>query len=134
MPSPAQTIQTMYAAFGQGDVATLLAHCTDDVEWIHRGKLDIPYLGRFTGKEAVQQWFGNVAKYDGIEAFEPREFLEGADHCTVLGWERTRALPDGGVFECDWVHVFTLRDGKVCRFVGSFDTAEVARARGIALR
>jgi ketosteroid isomerase-like protein len=47
----------------------------------------------------------------------------------VLGWERTRALPGGGVFETDWVHVMTLREGLVARFVGSYDTAAVADAR-----
>ena len=47
----------------------------------------------------------------------------------MLGWERTQALPGGGVFETDWVHVFKLRDGKVSQFIGTYDTAAVAKAR-----
>lgn len=129
MSTPTEVIQAMYGAFGRGDIAALLAMLTDDVHWEHKGSIGLPYMGVFRGKEAVQQWFGHVAAHDGIEAFEPREFLAGADHVTVLGWERTRALPDGGVFETDWVHVFNLRDDRVCRFIGSYDTAAVEHAR-----
>ena len=129
MPSPTEVAQTMYAAFGRGDIQTLLDLVTDDIEWIHRGSIGLPYMGTFRGKAALLQWFGHVAEFDGIQVFEPREFLEGANHVTVLGWERTQALPGGGVFETDWVHVMTLRDGKVCRFVGAYDTAAVLKAR-----
>ena len=129
MPTPTEVVQSMYAAFGRGDIQTLLDHVTDDVEWIHRGSIGLPYMGTFRGKAALLQWFGHVAECDGIQAFEPREFLAGADHVTVLGWERTQALPGGGVFETDWVHVMNVRDGKVCRFVGAYDTAAVLEAR-----
>jgi ketosteroid isomerase-like protein len=129
MPSPTETVQAMYAAFGRGDIATLLEHVTDDVVWTHRGSIGLPYMGTFHGKQALLQWFGDVAEYDGIQAFEPREFLAGPDHVTVLGWERTQALPGGGVFETDWVHVMNLRGGKVCRFIAAYDTAAVLKAR-----
>jgi ketosteroid isomerase-like protein len=79
------------------------------------------------------QWFGLVAEADAIQTFEPHEFVVGADHVTVLGWEGTQASPGGGVSKTNWVHVMRLRDGKVSRFYGMFDTAAVARARaGIA--
>jgi ketosteroid isomerase-like protein len=130
---PTALIQSIYAAFGRGDVETLLASMTDDVDWTMHGSLALPYLDRFQGKPAVLRFFGLVAEFDDIQAFEPREFFAGADHVTVLGWERTRAKPDGGVFETPWVHVFTLRDGKVARFVGMYDTAAVAKARPAVL-
>ena len=129
MSSPTEIVQSLYSAFGRGDIPALLAQLTDDVHWEHKGQLPLAYLRTARGKADVATWFGQVAELDDIQAFEPREFLAGPDHVTVLGWERTRARPDGGVFECDWVHVFRLREGKVCRFVGSFDTAAVAAAQ-----
>ena len=129
MTQPVEIIQAMYAAFGRGDVPGLLTMLSDDVEWIHRGSIGLPYMGRFVGKAAVAKWFGDVAETDGIQVFEPREFLAGPDHVTVLGWERTKALPAGDVFECDWVHVFNVKNGKVTRFVGTYDTAASAAAR-----
>jgi uncharacterized protein len=129
MSNPTEIIQSMYAAFGRGDVPALLEMLTDDVEWTHRGSIGLPYMGTVRGKAAVARWFGQVAELDGIQAFEPREFLAGPDHVTVLGWERTQALPRGKVFETDWVHVFNVRDGKVTRFIGTYDTAASAAAR-----
>jgi len=129
MNQPVQVIQSLYAAFGRGDVPGVLALLSDDVEWIHRGEIGVPYMGRFAGKPAVAKWFGLVAEADGIQAFEPREFLCGPEHVTVLGWERTQALPAGKVFETDWVHVFSVKDGKVTRFIGTYDTAVSAAAR-----
>lgn len=129
MSSPSDTIQSMYAAFGRGDLPALLEHLSDDVEWTHHGSIGLPFMGTFRGKAAVAKWFADVAAVDGVQAFEPREFLAGPDHVTVLGWERTRALPNGNVFETDWVHVFNVKNGRVTRFVGSYDTAASAAAR-----
>lgn len=129
MSNPVEIVQSLYAAFGRGDVPALLDLLSSDVQWIHNGSIGLPYMGRFVGKPAVAQWFSQVAALDGIEAFEPREFLAGPDHVTVLGWERTRALPAGGIFESDWVHVFNLREGRIGRFVGTYDTAASAAAR-----
>ncbi len=129
MPSPTETVQSLYAAFGSGNMPALLELVTDDIEWTFHGSIALPYLGTFRGKAALLKWFGLVAENDGIQAFEPREFFAGTDHVTVLGWERTQALPAGGVFETHWVHVMNLRDGRVARFVGMYDTAAVERAR-----
>ena len=129
MSSPTETIQTLYAAFGRGDLATILARCADSVEWVHHGSIDLPFMGRFVGKPAVAQWFADVAAHEGVQAFEPREFLAGPEHVTVLGWERTQALPNGTVFETDWIHVFVVRDGLITRFVGIYDTAASGAAR-----
>ncbi len=41
----------------------------------------------------------------------------------VLGWEKTVARDTGKPFECEWAHVFTVKDGKVNRWRGFFDTA-----------
>ena len=134
MISNTELVQNMYAAFGRGDVPALLANMTDDIEWTMNGTLDLPYMGTFRGKAAVAQWFGHVAQADDIQVFEPREFFAGADHVTVLGWERTRALPGGGVFEAHWMHLMTMREGKLARFVGLYDTAAAAQARAAIRR
>lgn len=129
--NPTSVVQSMYAAFGRGDVEGLLGLCSDDVDWTMLGSIDLPYIGQFQGKPALLRWFGLVAEFDDIQAFEPREFFAGDDHVTVLGWERTRAKVSGGVFETPWVHLFTLRDGKVARFVGLYDTAAAAAAQRV---
>jgi ketosteroid isomerase-like protein len=52
-----------------------------------------------------------------------REFIEAGEHVTVLGWAKVLALDTGMPFESEWVHVFTVRDGKVVRWRGFANTA-----------
>lgn len=127
--TPLQLVQDAYAAFGRGDVPALLALLTPDVRWAFVGDRKAPYTGSAQGHSQVREWFQAVAQADGIQAFEPREFLAGPDHVTVLGWERTQALPAGGVFETPWIHVWQVRDGRLSRFWGMLDTEAAARAR-----
>lgn len=58
-----------------------------------------------------------------------RQLLVGTDHVTVLGWERTVSNPAGKAFECEWVHVWRVRDGRISSFWGMLDTAASASAR-----
>ena len=129
MTPPTALVQSAYAAFGSGDIPALLALLTPDVRWEFVGDAQAPYTGSVQGRSQVAEWFQAVAQVDGIQAFEPREFLAGADHVTVLGWERTQALPGGAVFETPWVHVWQVRDGLLSRFFGILDTQAAARAR-----
>ena len=122
-------IQTAYACFGRGDIPALLALTTRDVDWQFHGDRGAGYTGRVQGQAQVGEWFGEVARLDDIQAFEPREFLAGADHVTVIGHERTIARATGRTFETPWVHVWQLRDGRIARFTGFFDTQAAAEAR-----
>lgn len=126
---PLAIVQAGYAAFGRGDLPALLALMQPDVRWRFIGDRRAPYTRTAQGHDDVARWFGQVAAADAIQAFEPREFLVGPDHVTVLGWERTAALPGNGVFECEWVHVWRLRDGKVASFWGLLDSEAATRAR-----
>jgi ketosteroid isomerase-like protein len=127
--SPLEVVQAAYAAFGSGDIPAILDLVAEDVDWTFRGDKGLAYTGTFRGRSAVEKWFASVAQADDVQAFEPREFIVGSGHVTVLGWERTRALPAGKVFEAEWVHVFTVRGGRVERFWGMYDTQAAAAAR-----
>jgi ketosteroid isomerase-like protein len=41
----------------------------------------------------------------------------------VLGFERNLIKPTGRAFEQEWVHAFTLRDGKIAKVRSFEDTA-----------
>lgn len=129
MSDALSTIQNAYAAFGRGDIPGLLNLLAPDVSWQFIGDRRAPYTGRFRGPGQVGEWVTMVATVDGIQAFEPREFLVGPDHVTVVGFERTQALPNGRVFESEWIHVWQVRDGRISRFTGILDTEAAAAAR-----
>ena len=128
MGSSVDVVKAAYAAFGRGDIAAIVAACDEKVDWQFHGGKRVPYSGRF-GKADIARWFGDVAKFDDVQIFEPREFIESGENVTVIGWERCAARPSGRVFECPWVHVFTIKNGKVTRFWGMYDSEASSATR-----
>jgi len=127
--SAQEVVQAAYAAFGRGDVPAILALVGDPVEWKFCGPKALPYTGTFRSKAAVAKWFASIPEVDEVLAFEPREFIASGDKVAVLGWERSRTRPGGKVFESEWAHVFTVRDGRIVRFWGMYDNEASVAAR-----
>ena len=116
-------VQEVYEAFGRADVPKILSFVADEVDWEFVGSAGLPYAGRRRTPAEVADFFSAVASTDDIRAFEPREFLEADGHVTVLGWETATARDTGNEFESEWVHVFSLKNDKIIRWRGLFNTA-----------
>jgi ketosteroid isomerase-like protein len=123
MSTAATIVQEVYAAFGRGDIPAILSLVASDVDWEFVGSPGLAYAGQRTGPAGVGTFFADVSRTDNIHAFEPREFIEADSHVTVLGWERATAPDTSKDFESEWVHVWTVQDGKVSRWRGFFNTA-----------
>jgi uncharacterized protein len=121
--------RSAYEAFGRGDVAGVLDLLADNFEWKFCGSKGLPYTGTFRTREEMARWFASIGEVEEIQVFEPREFIAAGENVTVLGWERTQAKFGGGLFETEWVHVFTVRGGRIVRFWGMYDTEASADAR-----
>jgi ketosteroid isomerase-like protein len=116
-------VQEVYAAFGRQDVPAILSRVAADVDWEFVGSPGLAYAGKRRNHAEVAAFFADIPQVDEIHAFEPREFIEADSHVTVLGWEKSTALDTGKVFETEWIHLFTVREGKVTRWRGFFNTA-----------
>ena len=123
MGSPLAIVQEVYQAFGRGDIPALLDLLADEVDWKFVGSPRIPYSGLRRNAQEVARFFEEVAQADDIHVFEPREFIDAGESVVVLGFERYTARVEGTTFESEWVHVFTVRHGKVTRWRGFYDTA-----------
>src|ERR1043165_7299746 len=122
-------VQSMYAAFGRGDIAALLAGMTPDIDWQTIGRQkDFPTLGPRKGVAQVQEFFQLVAEHEEFSDFTPREFYAAEDKVFVLGSYNLKLKKTGKPIASEWVHVFTLKDGKVTRFREHTDTAQFAEA------
>ena len=111
----ADVIQQAYAAFSQGDMPEFTSLLTDDVEWTMQGPSVVPYTGTRHGHEGVAEFFSLVEEALEMEQFEPREFVAQGDTVVVLGYERSLVKLTGRTFEQEWVHVYTLREGKIAK-------------------
>src|SRR5690348_12199546 len=69
------TVQSLYAAFGRGDIDAIVNGCLPDVTWASGGrKEDYPPFGMRKGTGAVRDFFRSVAEVQDFDEFSPREF------------------------------------------------------------
>jgi ketosteroid isomerase-like protein len=124
-----QTIHEVYGDFGRGDIPAVLKLLTQDIEWFTPGPAAIiPYAGARTGPDQVAKYFAQFGEAVEMTAFEPRQFFAGDDQVVVLGHYSARVKATGNTIESEWVHAFTLRDGKIAKFRGYEDSAAVVAA------
>lgn len=123
MATALSVVKAAYDAFGRGDVAAILDLVADKVDWKLLGPPAIPYAVQRNNKDDVARFFAEVQQADDTQLFEPREFIEAGEHVTVLGFERAMARQEGKLVETEWIHVFTVREGKIIRWRGAYDTA-----------
>jgi ketosteroid isomerase-like protein len=120
--------EKIYGAFGSGDIPGLLGALAEDVDWQFYGPTAIPFAGRYRGREEMMRFFGTIAETAEIKTFEPREFIAQGEQVVVLGYEKVGVKGNGRVFESNWVHVFTVREGLVVKLREFYDTAALAAA------
>jgi len=122
-------VQSLYAAFGRGDIATIINGLAADVDWTVNGRRkDYPLLGNWKGPAGVQTFFQGVAEHEEATEFSPREFFAAEDRVCVLGHYAWKIRKTGRAVASDWVHIFTIRNGKVVKFREFNDTAQFAEA------
>jgi ketosteroid isomerase-like protein len=122
-------VKSLYAAFGKGDIATIVGAVTPDVDWEAVGRSsDFPTLGPRKGPAAVQEFFGLVGTNLTFSEFSPKEFYAVGDKVFVLGRYAMTVKKTGKSMASDWVHIFTITGGKVSIFREFLDTARAAEA------
>ncbi|MFL6831695.1 MAG: nuclear transport factor 2 family protein [Xanthobacteraceae bacterium] len=89
---------------------------------------DYPLFGSWKGSSEVEKFFKGVAQHEEATDFSPREFFDAGDRVCVLGHYAWKIRKTGRTVAGDWVHVFTIRNGKVTRFREFNDTAQFAEA------
>ena len=120
-------VKSLYSAFQGGRIDAIIAGLTPDVDWQTVGRAkDYPTFGPRKGAAAVQECFRLVAENEEFSEFSPREFFADADRVFVLGRYAGKIKKTGRPFATEWVHVFTIKNGKVARFSEHTDTAQFA--------
>jgi ketosteroid isomerase-like protein len=124
-----QIVKTAYDAFKSGDIPSLLNLLAENVEWIQPGPPEtIATAGERHGPEQVAQYFALVNETFNVEQFEPQEFIAQGEKVVVLGHYRRRVKATGKLDESEWVHVFTVRGGKIEKHRAYADTAATLAA------
>lgn len=121
-------IKKLYDAFAKGDIKTILDHLTDDVTWTNPGPATVPYSGDRKGRAQVQEFFDRLVGTQENVNLTIEQFIAQGDAVATLGRYSGNIKGTGRAFDTLVGHFFTIRGGKVSRWVGLGDTAEAADA------
>ncbi len=124
MPDNKALVQSLYAAFGRGDIPFILAHLDESIAWSSNDRSgSVPWGGARSGRNAVLGFFETLAASLEFETFDPRRFAADGELVFVQGRTVARVKATGRRFDMEWVHLFTIEGGKVKRFEEFYDTA-----------
>lgn len=113
-------VRQAYEALGRGDVEALLNLMAPEAAWRCVKPATLPYGEYRRLPQPVADCLTNLPQANGIDAFEPRQFIQAGEQVTVLGWEKTAAVRTPRTFELEWVHVLTVNGGKITHWRGFF--------------
>jgi ketosteroid isomerase-like protein len=121
-------IQNMYGAFARGDVKAILETLAPNVEWIMDGPKVIPYAGKWTGPAQVLKFFEALGGTQEAVKMTTDDYIAQGDKVVTVGRYAATVKATGWKFDSVAVHVFTIKNGKVVKFLDVTDTAQVAEA------
>ena len=122
-----KTIQMFYEAFGRGDIATIVANVTDDVDWAAEAAgTEAPWYGPHSGPSGVQDFFTAFGSTMEVEGFEPITYAGTEDEVLSLVNFAAKNRETGKRVSHTLHHYFRFREGKVSYYRGTEDTAQVA--------
>jgi ketosteroid isomerase-like protein len=123
------TVAATYAAFGAGDIPTVLSHFDPAVEWVNQGPAEIDYFGTKHGHDGALAVFGFLGGNLDISVFDPHTFVADDERVVALVHVVATARGTGETYDEETVHVFDFGpDGRITRFRDFQDTAAVAGA------
>ena len=120
-----ETVQSIYQAFGRGDVPTILATYAEDIQWEYQPQsTDVPWLQRRTGKADAAKFFEVLGKELDIKRFDVKAIAEASKTVLVtVDIEFVVRRTGKTVTEVDEVHLWHFdAAGNVARFRHVTDT------------
>jgi ketosteroid isomerase-like protein len=124
-----KTVKDAYLAYEERNLKALLGFLTEDVHWFEVGPPDlIPTAGTRKGREQVEEFFAVLDAREDVQSLKPQRFVSQGDTVVVLGELRSRVRATGSIINSPWVHVFTLKDGKISEFRSFYDSAAALEA------
>ncbi|MBM4188779.1 MAG: nuclear transport factor 2 family protein [Gemmatimonadetes bacterium] len=125
-------LKNLYAAFGRGDIPTVLGAMSQDIHW-HEAESN-PYMPSgeaLVGADAVlNNLFMKLgADWDGF-AVHPKSFHDAGDSVIVEARYSGRYKATGKSMDTQVCHVWDVKGGKVTRFQQYADTAKLQDVMG----
>ncbi|HEV2769014.1 MAG TPA: nuclear transport factor 2 family protein [Solirubrobacteraceae bacterium] len=127
MATNVETVEKIYAAFGRGDLRTVLDAFDPEIAWIAPPTL--PWSrGEYRTPAEVREYFASFGAALEAPHFSFDELIEAGDRVVAIGHENARARPTDRHFSMRVAHIWTIREGRAVRMEGIPDSATVVEA------
>jgi len=123
-----ELVKAKYAAFGRGDMATLLEGIADNVTWTVPGPEPVAACGAYHGVQGVASFFSRIAETLKFDVFDPQEFIASDNQVVALGHMAGTVIATGKHFDYSWSMVFTYENDKLVKFREYYDTHNLMEA------
>lgn len=122
-------IEGLYAAFGRGDVQSIIGALDPEIEWWEAENFIYADKNPYRGPQTVLMGvFGRIMNdWDGFTV-TPEEVLDAGDTIVGRGYYAGKYRKTGRSVKAQFAHVFKMRDGKVVKFQQYTDTAQFQNA------
>jgi ketosteroid isomerase-like protein len=121
-------VRAVYDSLGRGDLEAAVANFADDCEIELMGPSSIPFAGTYRGGRGMRDFLNKFMNSADILDFAPDEFHGADGFVTVIGHEHARSKATGREWNTRLIDTYEVRDGKIHKFLCSYDTASVADA------
>lgn len=130
--SSAEIVSSLYDAFGRGDMPSVLGLLDPQVRWHEaEGNPYQPSGEAWVGPDAVvRNLFEKLGKDWTEFAVHPSSFHDSGDVVTVEGRYVGKHGGTGKSIDCQFCHLWTVKNGKIAKFQQYADTAKLQEVMG----
>ena len=123
-----QIVRSIYDAFARGDGAALIGALDPNVHWMEAENIFLADRNPYIGPQAVAEGvFGRIAQAWSDFRVTTQDFVTEGDTVVVMGRYAGKFNATGRSLDAQFVHVWTLSNGKVVKFQQYADTAQFDR-------
>ena len=127
--TPTEATRAFYDLFIAGKIEEALERFVDPEAVLENPLPEvIPFGGVFEGRQGFAAYLEAILRGISIERFEVDEIFADGERVTVLGRETSLVHTTGKRYTMSWVHVLTVRDGRIVHMREYNDTAAMAFA------
>lgn len=127
------TVQSIYKAFGKGDIPTIIDYLAEDVQWEQWAdnaaqKAGVPWMQARKGKAGAFDFFTSVGRLD-VKDFQVLSMMANEKQVAVECIFEAKVPSPGGHYRDEEIHLWTFNEaGKVVRLRHYTDTAKLIAA------
>ncbi len=124
--------EKLYETFNSGDVEGFLNIFSEDASWNSPKIENVPIETNVTGRDNIGKFFTEIDEHEEFLKIQPNEYIAQGDKVVVLGDLSVRSKTTNKQYDSGFVHIITVKDGKVVSFLEYFDNAAAGKAHSAA--